>query len=76
MRANRRQSLAELCNPKLLGLRRYPIGPLIARTPNWLGAQMAATTQHGRTSNGKHTRQTHLNIETVQMDKFCYQGQS
>ena len=24
--------------PSLLGLRRYPIGPLIARTPNWLGA--------------------------------------
>ena len=24
--------------PNLLGLRRYPIGPLIARTPNWLVA--------------------------------------
>ena len=61
--------------PSLLGLCRYPIGPLIARTPNWLGANGS----HHLTwenPNGKHTRQTHLNIETVQMDKFCDQGQS
>ena len=32
---------------------------------------MTATTQHGGTPNGKETRQTRLNIETVQMDKFA-----
>ena len=35
MQANHRQSLAELCNLKLVILRRYPIGQLIARTPTW-----------------------------------------
>ena len=33
------KSLAELhITPSLLGLRRYPIGPLTVRAPHWLGA--------------------------------------
>ena len=36
---------------------------------------MAATTQYGRTPNG-NTLDNTFNIEIVQMDKFCDQGQS
>ena len=56
MRANRRQSLAELCNPKLVRLAQVPIGPLIARTPNWLGANGSHHTTWENPKR-KHTRQ-------------------
>ena len=42
--------------PSLLGLRRYPIGPLIARTPNWLGANGSHHTTWENPKR-KHTRQ-------------------
>ena len=51
MRANRRQSLAELCNPKLVRLAQVPHRTADREDPK-LEAQMAATTQHGRTPNG------------------------
>ena len=48
MHSNRRQSLADLCNPKLARLTQVP-----HRIADREEAQMAATTQHGRTPNGK-----------------------
>ena len=61
--------------PSLLDLRRYPIGPMIARTPNSLGGNSCHHTTWENPKR-KHTRQTHLNIEIVQMDKFSDQDQS
>ena len=67
MRANRRQSLAELCNPKLVRLAQVP--NFTADREEWLGANGSHDYNLGVPQSLKHTSNT-SKLETVQMDKF------
>ena len=64
MRANRRQSLAELCNLKLVRLAKVP--HRTARTLNWFGTNDSYYT----TWENPKQIQIDLHTETVQMDNF------
>ena len=70
MRANRRQSLAELCNPKLVRLAQVPHRTADREDPKLIRRKWQPPHNMGKPHTVRHTRQIHLNIETVQMDNF------
>ena len=77
MRANRRQSLAEVCNPKLVRFAQVPHrtadreDPKLARR-KWQPPHMGEPQKENSLDNTFKR----INCTNGQMDKFCDQGQS